>query len=238
MLYLVRKSKNKQMNFTTVLFDMDGVIVDSLPTHALAAQSVLRKYGHNLTTEDYMQNFAGCTDTAGFRDFFGRLGQPVEVDVDPLVEEKAAEYLALCQGELVAFPGALEFIHELAGREVALGLVTSALRTEAELTLDSFDIRNKFGALVTAGDVGHSKPHPEPYLTGAAKLGAKPENCIVVEDSTDGVEAALRAGMRCLAVTNTCTAADLYEATMAVGQLGPDIAVALFPRQLTHLGVR
>lgn len=210
---------------------MDGVIVDSLPTHALAAQNVLRRYGYKLTIDDYLENFAGCTDREGFTRYFERYGKVM--DVRPIVKEKGDEYMALCRGHLVAFPGVLEFIDELSRQGVALGLVTSALQAEADLTLEAFGIRNKFGAMVTARDVNNSKPHPEPYLRGADKLGVSPRVCLVVEDATDGVQAALRAGMRCLAVTNTCGAQELSAATMVVDKLGVHTVRDLFPVMAT-----
>jgi HAD superfamily hydrolase (TIGR01509 family) len=225
------RGKNKSVIFKSVLFDMDGVIVDSLPTHALAAQNVLREYGYDLTSKDYMENFAGCTDLAGFTGFFRRYDK--DIDVRPLVRQKADEYMSLCRGHLVAFPGVLEFIDELELQGIAMGLVTSALQGEADLTLDAFGIRNRFSAMVTAKDVNNSKPHPEPYLRGADKLGVSPKSCLVIEDATDGVEAALRAGMRCLAVTNTCSARDLSQATKVVDGLSARTVRELFPVMAT-----
>jgi beta-phosphoglucomutase len=230
MLYLFcNRAKTKSVNFNSVLFDMDGVIVDSLPTHALAAQNVLRRHGYELPTEEYRQHWAGLTDTAGFEQYFQKRG--VEIDLSAIVKEKANEYMTLCDGNLRPCPGALEFIDYLVREGVTLGLVTSALKTEAELTLRAFGIRNKFKAVVTANDITHSKPHPEPYLKGALALGTVPARCIVVEDATDGVLAARRAGMRCVAVTNTCTADELWAATIVVDRLSPEAVAELLPER-------
>jgi HAD superfamily hydrolase (TIGR01509 family) len=174
-----------------------------------------------------MQNFAGCTDQEGFTRYFERYGKLM--DVNSMVKQKGDEYLELCRGHLVAFPGVLEFIDELWRQGIALGLVTSALQAEADLTLEAFGIRDKFGALVTAKDVNNSKPHPEPYLRGADRLGVSPKLCLVIEDATDGVEAALRANMQCLAVTNTCYAGELSRATKVVDGLSARTVRELLP---------
>lgn len=205
------------MKTTAVLFDMDGVIVDSLPTHAQAARSVLRQYGLTLSKEEYYDQFAGVSDEAGFAAYLKRVG--ADIDLPTVLAQKAAEYRRLCEGNLVPFPGAVELVESLAGQGIALGLVTGALRSEAELTLTSFGIRQYFRALVAAEDTSHSKPHPGGYLKGLAALGKSSDRCLVIEDAPEGVEAATRAGMRSVAVTHTHPASELSAATRVVDSL-------------------
>lgn len=205
------------MNAKAVLFDMDGVIVDSLPAHAQATQNVLRRYGFELSKEEYYNQFGGISDVAGFTQYFERM--KANIDVPTVVSQKAAEYEMLCNGHLAPCAGAVEFIESLARQGLALGVVTGALKQEAELTLSLFGVRELFRILVTAEDVSHSKPHPQGYLKGLEALGVNSEHCIVIEDAPEGIEAAGRAGMRCVAVTNTYPASELTAATLVVDRL-------------------
>jgi beta-phosphoglucomutase len=208
------------MNYKAVLFDMDGVIVDSEPLHVAAFQATLKRYGHELSEEQYKQHFAGRTDEAGFKQYFGFIGENVKLPI--IMDEKARAYLDLAADQLVPYPGVVEFIRDLAVRKVPLALVTGSLRAEAEVTLKTFGLTDHFKAIVAAEDISRSKPSPEGYLKGADALGFKPADCIVIEDAPSGVKAAKAAGMRCLAVTTTHTEEELKEATALVGRLRHD----------------
>lgn len=207
------------MSYEAVLFDMDGVIVNSEPLHVAAFQATLKRYGHDLSDEQYKQHFAGRTDEAGFRQYFDFIGETVELPV--IMDEKAKVYLDLAADQLVPYPGVIEFIRELAAQKVPLALVTGSLRAEAEVTLKAFGITNLFEAIVAAEDISQSKPNPEGYLKGAKALGIPPADCIVIEDAPSGVKAASAAGMRCLAVTTTHSKEELKGATLIIDQLRP-----------------
>ncbi|HLZ14959.1 MAG TPA: HAD family phosphatase [Candidatus Saccharimonadales bacterium] len=195
------------MNYKAVLFDMDGVIVDSEPLHVAAFRATLKRYGHDLSEEQYKQHFAGRTDEAGFKQYFDFIGE--NVDLPTIMDEKARAYLELAADQLVPYPGVVEFIRDLAARKVPLALVTGSLRAEAEVTLKAFGLTDLFKAIVAAEDISQSKPHPQGYLKGAKALGSEPADCIVIEDAPSGVKAAKAAGMRCLAVTTTYTEEEL-----------------------------
>jgi beta-phosphoglucomutase len=207
------------MNYKAVLFDMDGVIVDSEPLHVAAFQATLKNYGHDLTDEQYKQHFAGRTDEAGFKQYFDFIDETVELPV--IMDEKAKAYLELAADQLVPYPGVIEFIRDLAEHKVPLALVTGSLRVEAEVTLKAFGITDLFNAIIAAEDTSQSKPNPEGYLKGAKALGFEPADCIVIEDAPSGVKAASAAGVCCLAVTTTHTEEELKEATLIVDQLRP-----------------
>jgi beta-phosphoglucomutase len=207
------------MSYIAVLFDMDGVIVDSEPIHVAAFQATLKLYGHDLSDEQYKQHFAGRTDEAGFNRYFDFISETVDLPV--IMDEKAKKYLELAADQLVPYPGVIEFILDLAERKIPLALVTGSLRQEAEITLSAFNITKFFKAVITAEDILHSKPNPEGYLKGAKTLGVRPADCIVIEDAPSGVKAASAAGMRCLAVTTTHKEKELAGATLIVDQLRP-----------------
>jgi HAD superfamily hydrolase (TIGR01509 family) len=205
------------MGYKAILFDMDGVIVDSEPLHVAAFQATLQQYGRALSEDQYLQHFAGRTDEAGFQRYFDFIGETVELPV--IMDQKAKAYLALAADQLMPYPGVIEVIRKLAEQQTPLALVTGSLRTEAEVTLKTFEITDYFSTIVAAEDTRHGKPNPEGYLKAAETLGIDPVECIVVEDSPSGVAAAKAAGMKCLAITNTHTAEALQEATSIVAQL-------------------
>ncbi len=207
------------MSYKAVLFDMDGVIVDSEPLHVAAFQATLKRYGHDLSEEQYKQHFAGRTDEAGFKQYFDFISENVDLPI--IMDEKARAYLELAAYQLIPYPGAVEFIRDLAARNVPLALVTGSLRAEAEITFKTFDIAQYFTAVIAAEDITQSKPSPEGYLKAGAALNVDPKDCIVVEDAPSGVKAARAAGMRCLAVTTTHTEGELEGATLTIGQLRP-----------------
>lgn len=213
------------MSYQAVLFDMDGVIVDSEPLHVAAFQTTLTSYGFNLSPDQYKEHFAGRTDEAGFKRYFDFIGETVELPV--IMDKKAKAYLALAADELKPYPGVIECIQDLVKRNIQLALVTGSLQLEAEITLKAFDLTDHFSAIIAAEDVEYGKPDPEGYLKGAQALGMAPADCIVIEDSPKGVQAAKAAGIRCLAVTNTHTNEELADATHIVDQLKPNYLRAL-----------
>jgi HAD superfamily hydrolase (TIGR01509 family) len=207
------------MSYRAVLFDMDGVIVDSEPLHVATFQAVLKRYGHDLTDDHYKQHFAGKTDEAGFKQYFDFIGETVNLPV--IMDEKARAYLELAADQLLPYPGVIELIQDLAARDIPMALVTGSLRAEAEVTLRAFDITDLFSVVIAAEDITESKPNPEGYLKSAKALGVEPADCIIVEDAPSGVKAARAAGIRCIAVTNTHTPEELEGATVMVDQLRP-----------------
>ncbi len=207
------------MSYRAVLFDMDGVIVDSEPLHVAAFQTTLKEFGHELTEESYKQHFAGRTDEAGFKRYFEFVNE--SVDLPLIMSKKAQAYLELASDRLVPYTGVIACICDLAEREVPLGLVTGSLRAEAEAVLKAFSLTHLFSAVVAAEDITRSKPDPEGYLKGSLALNILPADCIVIEDAPSGVQAAKSAGMRVVGVTNTHDDKELEGAVLILRQLKP-----------------
>lgn len=207
------------MNYRAVLFDMDGVIVDSEPLHAEVYKQTLKKYGYDMTDEQYKRHIFGKTDEVGLRDYFDTMG----IAADPLLvlADKAKAYLEYAPDKLVPYQGVIELIRDLTERGIVLALVTGSVRADAELTLRTFGIRDFFTVVVTAEDIMRSKPDPEGYLKGAAALGVSAADCVIVEDSPSGVQAAKAASMPCVAVTSGHTAEELTGATLVIDRLRP-----------------
>lgn len=204
------------MTYKAILFDMDGVIVDTEPLHVAAFQASLKRYGHDLSGDEYKEHFAGKTDEDGFKQYFAFINE--EVDLPVIMDEKAKAYLELAADQLTPYPGVIELIRALSPL-VPLALVTGSLRVEAEAVLNEFGIADCFTATITANDITHGKPDPEGYLKGAKAVGIDPADCAVIEDAPSGIKAARAAGIRCVAVTTTHSRDELQDATHIVDQL-------------------
>lgn len=204
------------MTYKAVLFDMDGVILDSEPLHVAAFQATLKEYGHDLSDKDYKDFFAGRTDKEGFERYFTFINESVELPV--VMDEKTRAYIALAADQLQAYPGVVSIIKELS-RQMKLALVTGSLRVEAEIALKACGIEDCFDAMIAAEDVEHGKPNPEGYLKAIHLFDVSTEESVIVEDSPSGVKAARAAGIDCIAVTNTHTRNELSDATSVVDSL-------------------
>jgi HAD superfamily hydrolase (TIGR01509 family) len=210
------------------LFDMNGVIVDDEHLHERATKHILKQHGHVCTTADYKQYFAGRTRDAGMKQF--GLANNATYDYLQLAEEKDAAYQQFAKEGVDPVGHVVAFIEHLSQSGVRMAVVTGAPRKEAKHFLELFDIADHFSQIITGEDITLSKPHPEGYLKAAAMLQVSPDNCIVVEDAPNGVRAAKRAGMQCIAVTTSHEAEDLHEADWVADRLTRD-HLAIFQRQ-------
>jgi HAD superfamily hydrolase (TIGR01509 family) len=184
--------------FAAVIFDMDGVIVDSEPMHFATTNDVLRRRGVELSRDQY-DPFLGLTETA----FFERMVARWELTDTPaaLAAERLALSLeALANEPLLPVEGALESLLWLMADGYKLGLASSATAEQVRLVIERLGLRRVFGAVVSAGDVVHGKPSPDLFLEAARRLGVAPGDCLVVEDAALGVQAARAAGMAALAL--------------------------------------
>ena len=210
-----------------VIFDFNGIIVDDEPIHFKLFQRVLGEEGINLSEEIYYERYLGFDDRgafmAGFRDNNRPLG---EEKLRDLVERKAVYYQEAIRNHVTIFPGVEELIVELRPT-FPLAVASGALRHEIDTILNTAGLLKYFEALVSAEDVTQGKPEPEIFLKAVAALNVRctnqppiePGECLVIEDSKEGVRGARRAGMKCLAVTNSHPAELLSEADAVVKSL-------------------
>ncbi|MBI5380179.1 MAG: HAD family phosphatase [Nitrospirae bacterium] len=211
-----------------VIFDFNGVIADDEPIHCRLFQEVLAEEGILITKEVYWSRYLHFDDRGAFRQALLDHGRPVEEKkLADLITRKAKTYEAAIRDHLLLFPGAVDLVRETA-RAYPLALVSGALRREIDLILTAAGIREAFEVIIAAEDVREGKPRPEGYLKALEGLnqnecrpapGILPEECLVIEDSHGGIEAACRAGMWCLAVAHTYPMAELKEADAAVPSL-------------------
>lgn len=191
-----------------ILFDLNGVLVDDEPLHWRMYNVALRPFKIRVSKADYYEKYLGFDDRGGFRAILRDRGRrPTPGLVEALVAKKAEGY-AREMGSVRFFPGGARRVKE-AARRYPLGLVTGALRSEAEGLLKRGGVRSCFRAVVAAEDVKRGKPDPEGYRKGLRALQAAtrrtlgPAEVLVVEDSPAGIEAARRAGMRVVAVAHS-----------------------------------
>jgi HAD superfamily hydrolase (TIGR01509 family) len=200
------------MNVPT-LFDYNGVLVDDEDVHFAAFREALSPLGIALTEEAYLQRYLGYDDVGAFQAILVDAGRtPSTEDVRALVDAKKPLYLARI-ADLRTFPGAREIVERRAALG-PVGIVSGALLHEIEIGLDKLGVRALIRFIVSAEDTAACKPDPEGYLEAVRRLGslgvAAP--AVAIEDSLAGVEAAKRAGLRCVAVAHTYAPFELARA--------------------------
>ena len=206
-----------------VLFDFDGVLVDSEPLHFRAMREALVAEGFTIDEEEYWRHLLAHDDRSAIRIALERHGVPFDAArVEAVTRRKAVAFEAALAG-IVFFPGVVELVRSLQ-REVPLAIASGARRVEIEAILKAGGLRDAFETVVGIDDVSRSKPDPEPYLTAMGRLAGRaprlqPSECLVIEDSYTGILAGLAAGMKVLAVTNSFPAAKLAAAHRVVDSL-------------------
>jgi beta-phosphoglucomutase family hydrolase len=183
-----------------LIFDMDGVIVDSNPLHREAWIAFNRRYGLE-TTEAMLQGMYGRRNDWIVRDFFGAALPDAEVAARGAAKEALYREMVAGRVEQMLVPGLREFLDRYRGAPMAVA--SNAEPENVGFLLDRAALRLYFRAVVDGHQASHPKPHPEIYLRAAALLGAEPANCIVFEDSHTGIAAARAAGMRVIGIRTT-----------------------------------
>jgi len=183
-----------------LIFDMDGVIVDSNPIHREAWAAFNRRFGLE-TTEAMHQGMYGKRNDQIVRDFYGPDLPSGEVAERGAAKEMLYREMVGDRLEEILVPGVRQFLERHSGR--LMGLATNGESANVDFLLDRAGFRSYFRAVVDGHQVREAKPHPEIYLRAAKLLETDPANCIVFEDSYSGVEAALRAGMRVVGILTT-----------------------------------
>ncbi|MBQ4145413.1 MAG: HAD family phosphatase [Clostridia bacterium] len=194
----------------TILFDMDGVLIDSEPIIIRAALTALSESQIKADSQEF-KKYIG----AGEENFI--VGPAKENNKEELTEAMLERMYSLydrdVKEELMVYSGAAETIETLSKMGYTVALVSSSARRKLISSLDAAGIpKEAFSLILSGSDVTKRKPDPEPYKKAAEKLGKMPEECLVIEDAINGVISAKNAGMKCAAVTTSFPAGKLYEA--------------------------
>jgi beta-phosphoglucomutase len=210
-----------------VLFDFDGILVDSEPMHYRAFVEILDPLGMGFPWKVYVKTYMGFDDRDAFREAFRAKGGMIdEANLGKLVAAKSEAFLRGLRAGVTAYPGAVPLIETLSAAGSPLALCSGALRADIDPILAQLGVARRFDVIVSADDVRRSKPDPECYALAFAKLSERrpamltvPEMSVAVEDTPAGIRSAKGAGLRTLAVTNSYDAGELAEADWVVGSL-------------------
>jgi HAD superfamily hydrolase (TIGR01509 family) len=183
--------------YRAVVFDMDGLLLDTEVVWQAAEERLFAAHGAVFTREDKMAVIGTAFDTTA-RYFAERLGQPPERG-PALVEEMVLSMYEALQVDVAGRPGALELVARLRGR-LPLALASNSPRRLVDAALATARLTDAFDVIVTSDDVAHSKPAPDIYLLVCQRLGVEPQHVLALEDSSAGVAAAKAAGLACIAV--------------------------------------
>lgn len=187
------------MRISAVLFDHDGTLVDSEPTHFQIWQKVLAPYGVALSEKQYKDYYAGVPTAANAVDMVSRFAIN-EVPATLADAKNSATRTFLSRSAFSLMPGVKEVLSLLRSEGFRLAVVTGAGRNGVEATLRAHSLHDFFETVVSGDDVRQSKPAPDCYLLAIERLGLSPSECIAIEDTEHGVNAATSAGITCLAV--------------------------------------
>lgn len=176
-----------------VIFDLDGLLADTEPLSFRIYQELLAPYGLGFPLSHYAAHYSGRTAIANLQQCRQEFGLDTSVD-ELLCQTEEIERQLLAEGVDLK-KGAYTLLHYLRSRGLSIALATSSVKDRAEGILNKAGIAGYFDVFVCAADIQHSKPHPEIFLRAAQKLGLSPVECLVLEDSEAGVEAAFRAGI-------------------------------------------
>jgi len=213
--------------FRALIFDLDGVIVDTEPLHARAKLLAFERHGIRAPA-GFFDEFTGRSDRDVAEQAVRRHGDG-SVTAEALLEAKHA-FFAELRGEMTAVPGALDVLRRARARYEKLALATSATRENQRYACARFDLGGLFDVVVTAEDVRKTKPDPEPYLVTVERLALAAAECLVIEDSLNGIVSAKAAGCAVAGITTSFPATEL-------ARWAPDWIVESFPALALRLGL-
>lgn len=198
-----------------VLWDMDGVLVDTGEFHFHAWSQVLPDYGLRMSYEVFRSTF-GMNNAGVVSTLLGRKPEP-ELLAE-LGERKEQQFRQVVRGHIQPLPGVCLWLDRLRAEGAPQAIASSAPPANIDVIVDELGLRPYFTTIATGYDLP-GKPDPTLFLEAARRIDVPPERCVVVEDAIAGVEAAKRAGMRCIAVTTTNPAPALNGADLVVAGL-------------------
>jgi HAD superfamily hydrolase (TIGR01509 family) len=223
--FLLRETMMTKRLPLGVIFDMDGVLVDSEPFICKAAMMMFSEHGLTVRPEDFLP-FVGAGENRYIGGVAEKYNFPIDIDRDK--KRTYDIYLEIIKGELKPLPGVREFIAQCRAIGLKLAVASSAdvrkVRgnlSEVGLPLETFD------AVVTGEDVVNKKPAPDIFIAAAKNLNLQPAECLVVEDAVNGIQAAKTAGARCLALATSFNEYQLSQADWIAADLSQAPSAAL-----------
>ncbi|MBI1338444.1 MAG: HAD-IA family hydrolase [Phycisphaera sp.] len=208
---------------SAIIFDFDGVIVDSERLHYLAFLRVMERYAFTFDFNQYLTRYVGFDDRDGFRALLADAGQRELTHDQPLIRElcleKARAFERVVHEGVTAIPGAVELVKEAHAQQLPIAIASGATREDIDLILHALALKNHFRAIVSANDVARSKPDPTTYRMALERLNITAHNAVALEDTAAGIESARGAGLRVLGVGTLNDPSQLTRAHRSVQDL-------------------
>jgi HAD superfamily hydrolase (TIGR01509 family) len=206
-----------------IFWDNDGVLVDTEQLYFEATRQILAPLGVDLTEAEYLEWFL-IRGRGAWHVLENRgLGS---TEIDRLRDARNELYASWLRERPLLLPGVVDALAALHGRSV-MGVVTSSRRDHFDLIHEKTGVLQYFDFVLTAGDYARSKPHPDPYLRAVERSGVDPEDCLAIEDSERGLEAATRAGLRCIVIPTTLTRGCRFAAAHVIVASARDVPAAI-----------
>jgi len=198
-----------------IVFDFDGVVVDSEPMHFRAFEEVARTIGFFFDWDRYLREFIGYDDRDAFRAMLRKLNKLADDQQIAQLCQQKQDVIDRMIGEGVPMvPGSRALIEQVyADTDLAIAIASGATTRDIEQMLTGLGLRDRFQVIVSADNVAQSKPHPQTYELAAQQIGVEPQHCLAIEDTAFGLQSARAAGMMTLGLTTTSEAAALHEAS-------------------------
>ena len=216
-LFAAWKTRPAETDRLGVIFDVDGVLVDSYRAHYVSWARFAEESGFSISEEEFAVSFGRTSHEIIDAQWEGRL---TAEEIARLVDRKEALYREIIEADFPEMDGAVELIDALNEAGFALAIGSSAPPENIELVMNRLECGHLFGAQVNASDVTRGKPDPQVFLIGAKRLGIPPACCAVIEDAPPGIEAANAAGMTAIGLASTGrTREELAEADLVVSSL-------------------
>ena len=183
-----------------VIFDMDGVIIDSEPIHFEVDMQTMKDFGCSISKEE-LNKYVGTTNEYMWTDIKNKykLDQSVEEIINYRSEMVTRKVI---ESDLIPIEGIADLLKELKVKNIPAAIASSSPRDFIEVVVSKFQLEDYFSCILSGEEVENGKPAPDIYVETAKKLGISPEECIVIEDSKNGVLAAKKAGMKCIGFKN------------------------------------
>ncbi len=185
-----------------IIFDMDGVIVDSEPLNKEADKWVCEQYGIKVPASEW-NNLKGKTNRDIFSYLIDNFSEGGNFNPEELSQAKKRRYLEIAPLRISLVEGSKDFIHQIRQLADKIALTTSSSKAIQEMTFNIFDLHDYFDEIVTGDEINNGKPHPESYLKTLEKLKIEPRHAVVIEDSVNGIRAAKAAGCRTIGITTS-----------------------------------
>jgi len=216
-----------------VIFDLDGVLVDTADFHRQSWQHIARKLNITMTDDFFISTFGMQNDE--IIPMWLQKDLPRE-EIDTLADWKEKRYRELLAGKLTLMGGVRELLNDLKENDFLLAVGSSAPRLNVECMLSQAQALDYFNILMTGDDISCGKPAPDTFLHAAEELSLPPNACVVVEDAVQGVQAGKAAGMTVIAVTTTRKRDELTQADIVIdslSELNASDFIRLLPDTLT-----